>query len=396
MKPPFGGSGGSTPTSVSDLAKPGGVGTSLPGTPALPGMPELPAMPGMPEVPNLPELPSLPDCLPGSCEALWGAVDKGMSEVKGAADKVSEAAGAAKDKAVAAVDETKAKATKAMDDARQAVAENVEMAKKYAELYQNDAKQAWAGLQSVMAQQNGCLLKEAAGLADKAAGAAGGLMDSAVAKAGQAADKAGQAADDAQNFAKDKANALAETAKQTFDSLYPPTKFFEDNGLDKLKECGSIPGRPEVPAALTDAFEQIDKGTDEAIRQGSDMIAQVQQNEIIEKAIYEAERYRDEGMQELAATADKLKSDLANAIPMASSCGGLPIPFDGSPLDPGAMEQYYHKLMNEFEKMGKDAKDKMIDEIANQVPGAPGMPSMPGLSGPSVNSPSVSGPSVGL
>lgn len=377
MKPPFDSSGGSTPSPASDLANPAALGAPLPDglTQGLPG--------GLPEVPDIPDLPT---CLPGSCEALWNAVDKGMAPVSDAVSGVAKAANDAKDGATKVLDEAKSKASKAVDDAQEAVRQNVDMAKKYAELYQNDARQAWAGLTSIVTQQAGCALKDAAGLADTLApGAkdaalgkvgqfvddAGNVVDGGVKAAQDAAkgvtDKAKAAEDAASGFARDGADALAGAQKQVFDQIYPVTKFYADNGLDKLKECGSIPGRPEVPDALTDALEQIDKGTAEGIRAGSDMIAQYEQNSLVEKAVYEAERYRDQGLNDLAEQAEKLKSGMADAIPLSDTCGGPPLPFDGSFLDPAARERYYHKLMNEFETMGNDAKDKMIDRIAKQA-----------------------------
>ena len=392
MKPPFVSSGGATPAPTSlpsSIPGAGSLPAGLPSLPDLPSIPDIPGMPDLPDIPGIPEIPDLPDItdlLPGSCDALWAAVDQGMGAVNDVANKASQAVKDATDKASEAVNAAKEKAQKAYDDAKEAVDRNVEMAKKYAEVYLNDAKQAWAGVSAVIAQQAACagkaLDKIAPGASDAVsnklgqyADEAGRFVDDGVAKANQAvndvtnaaAEKARQAEQAVTGYAKDGMAAADSARKQVFDTVYSAAKFAQDNGLDKLSECGSSGSRPEVPQGITDALEQIDKGTEEGIRAGSDMIAQYEQGSIVEKAIYDAEQYRDQGMAELASMADKLKSGLTDAIPLASECGGPPLPFDDSLLDPDAREKYYHKLMNEFESMASDAKDKMMNEIANQV-----------------------------
>lgn len=415
MKPPFDSSGGSTPSPVSELTKPQGLGKSLPG--GLPGVPDLPGVPGMPDLPEIPELPELP-CLPGSCDALWNAVDKGLSPFKDAADKamsaVSDAAKAAsdvkdkalkaaeeaKDKAQKAVeeakdkavkvaeeakakaqktlDEAKAKAAKALEDAKAAVQQKMGEAAAYAQQFLGDPALAWSGLQAVAARQAACAMEEATKQVEKAAQAVNDAADTAKNAAGKVADDAAAFAQARADDARKAADGIVDSAKKAGDAAYrtiaPVTQFYKDNGLEKLGECGSIPGRPEVPAALTDALEQVDKGTEEAIRAGGDMISQFEQNQIMEQAIYDAERYASE----YGSMADKAVTGLTDAIPtefpLSSTCGGAPSPFDGSMLDPDARSRYLNQMMDEFQKKGKDEAEKMMNDIIKQAPGMPGMP----------------------
>ena len=414
MKPPFDSSGGDTPAPASELTKPSGLSKSLPGTPALPGMPDLPA------IPDLPDLPELP-CLPGSCDALWNAVDKGLSPFKDAADKamstVGDAAKAAsdakdkalkaaeeqkdkaakvaeeaKDKAVKAaeeakekaqktVDEAKAKATKALEDAKAAVREKMGEAAAYAQQFLGDPALAWSGLQAVAARQAACAMEKATEQVEKAKQAVHDAADTARQAAGKVADDAAAFAKARADDARKAADGVVDSGKKAGDTaletIAPVTQFYKDNGLDKLGECGSVPGRPEVPAALFDALEQVSKGTAEAIRAGTDMISQFEQNQVMEQAIYDAERYASE----YGSMADKAASGLTDAIPtefpMSSTCGGAPSPFDGSMLDPDARSRYLNQMMDEFERKGKDEAEKMMTDIIKQVPAPPGVSGMP-------------------
>ncbi len=222
------------------------------------------------------------------------------------------------------------KETKDIVDTSDPLQRNTKITSAYAKLNQeNPEKMQWAGLAAIVSRQAGCAMQ----VADNA---------NIVAKI--------------TGYPQDAHDALVDGNKAIFSDIYPPLRFYQINGLEKLKQCPSTDakGDKRYSQQILPALELIDTGDPEFVRLGSDKIAEYEQKDIIQDKVYSVEKYK----KALKSNEDyekhwygRLGGAQKAEIPLSADCGAKPtIPLDGSILKAEVRVKYYNTLMDGFLK----------------------------------------------
>lgn len=228
-------------------------------------------------------------------------------------------------------------------------ARNRQISAQYAQLYETNHNLQWVGLGSIVSRQAGCAMEKA--------------KDKSESWLPPIAKPAGSAF-----------HALADANRDIYSDIYPAAKFYNDNGLERLKACNTGPnGRPMVSPKLVSALEQIDHGTPQSVRAGSDQIANFEQRDVIQDQVYSNPEYKKafEGNE----TAYKYYygrpfGAQAPELPLSSQCGqGTPVPFKGSINNPDDRVGYYKALMDQYSRQTQASRDAMAQDIIRQGQG---------------------------
>lgn len=255
----------------------------------------------------------------------------------------------------------------------------------YAQLQKDNPNLKWIGLAAVVSRQAGCAMKYADDTAKQSSDQI--QFDQEIMKhpvmppqrslAGVGAN-AGVATNmliamkqrDAATTAKE---ALGVANKGIFHSIYPSIAFYQRHGLAKLKECAyDADGERRVPEKVQKALERLEGGKPEDERAAADMLADYEQREIVEKEVYQVEKYKDvlkdneNWSSGKRLWAGRLFGAKPAQIPLSSTCSGEEIPQKGSILDPDDRVQYYNALMDKYQSNGPDWQKQTMQEIINQ------------------------------
>jgi len=128
-----------------------------------------------------------------------------------------------------------------------------------------------------------------------------------------------------------------------------------------------------VSSQLVRAFEEVDSGTPQGIRRGSNMIADYEQRSVIQNRIYANERYREAFEANEWWSKRRLGRWMGARpaeLPLSPTCGAGPnVPFRGSITDPDARVNYYHELMNRYERRPELWRQGVGRDIIRQAGG---------------------------
>jgi Protein of unknown function (DUF2515) len=213
----------------------------------------------------------------------------------------------------------------------------------YASMYQRQPKFQWIGLASIVSKQAGCAMQ--------------------VADADNHWYKFG-----VPGVAKE---ALAETNKVIFATIFPMMRFYELSDLKTLIACSSDPnGKKLVPDNVVKAITKIDKGDAQSVREGSDLIASYEQEDIVQREIYSNKTYRlmfEMNEQMAKSGVGRSLGARPAELPLSSKCNeGKNIPFDGSIANADDRVAYYKKLMDQFTNLDVKDRNAIIEDIKKQ------------------------------
>lgn len=219
--------------------------------------------------------------------------------------------------------------TKAIAEVKDPVERNRKISATYSKLYQQNNRLAWVGLAAIVSRQAGCSMK----IAHEAS-------KSWIPMKSQPAAAA--------------FDALGKTNQAIFDDIYPVSRFYQRSGLQKLEECAvDENGIRHASPKLVDAMKDIDKGTDETIRSGSDKIANYEQRDIIQDQIYSQQAFKEAFEKNEWWTKRRLGRWMGarrTELPLSSECTDHdPVRLEGSITDPDARVAYYNQLMDRFQ-----------------------------------------------
>lgn len=223
---------------------------------------------------------------------------------------------------------------------------NRKITAQYAQLYKAKPELSWVGLAGIVSRQAGCAMVKAKTASDSINPWKSGPADSAY-------------------------RALGDANKEIYSSIYPATKFYQANGLNRLKQCNrTADGQRRVSPKLMSAFEQIDNGSPKSIRAGSDVIAGYEQRDIIQDRVYSVEEYKDAFEKNEWWSKRPLGRWMgaeAPEIPISTDCTDAnKVPFSGSIGSPDSRVAYYNELMNRYEKLPQGVRDGMADRLIRQ------------------------------
>jgi len=213
----------------------------------------------------------------------------------------------------------------------------------YAKLYEDDTRLEWVGVAAIVSRQAGCAMN----LAKEASGSVLPM------KSGPASTAL---------------EALGKTNQAIFQDIYPVAVFYQKYGAKKLEQCAvDENGVHQASPKLVDAIKDIDSGTPEGLRTGSDKIANYEQRDIIQDHIYSKQEYKD-AFEKNERWAKRPLGRWFGArptqLPLSSECTDKdPVPFNGSITDPDARVAYYSKLMDTFQGQTPQWRTKTMESI---------------------------------
>jgi hypothetical protein len=165
-------------------------------------------------------------------------------------------------------------------------------------------------------------------------------------------------------------NGLADANKDIFQTIYPAMAFACQYGLDALKQCNThIDGQQIVDPKIMEALDNYAKGTPESSRAASDMIAQYEQQDIVQDQVYsdpEVKKAFESNEWWANYRIGRWLGATKPELPLSSDCSGTPVPFSGSILNPADRVAYYQKLMDLFQSKGAAWEAQTMKNIIQQ------------------------------
>ena len=143
----------------------------------------------------------------------------------------------------------------------------------------------------------------------------------------------------------DAMDALQDGNMTIFESVYPPNKFMQNCGFERLQECVAS-GEIDVPEELMEGLELVHRGE---LRRGADAIAEYEQNEVVQPVYQRHER----AFGQMARAESWVPGD-QTSIPVAYECTRDDL-VDLGDLDISNSRhrvRYYHLLMDRMMRMG--------------------------------------------